>query len=86
MDDGKDSCGCTWTQLDGRRGASFVSFNQEGQVVFVREAHGLAERVSEEWQVTEPQGVGRKFKDNTMKSLQRASQRAFSNVFFNVFQ
>ena len=38
VDDGKDSCGCTWTQLDGRRGASFVSFNQEGQVVFVREA------------------------------------------------
>lgn len=25
-------------QLDGRRGASFVSFNQEGQVVYVREA------------------------------------------------
>lgn len=58
--DGKDSCGCTWTQLDGRRGASFVSFNQEGQVVFVRE-------------VCEPQGLGAKFKDNTLKSLQQVT-------------
>jgi len=54
--DGKESCGCAWKQLDGRRGVSYVSYNQEGQVVFVRE-------------VGETQGMG-KFKENTMKSLQ----------------
>lgn len=54
--DGRDGCGCTWKQMDGRRGVSYVTFNEDGQVVYVRE-------------VGEPQGVG-KFKDNTMKSLQ----------------
>mmetsp|Transcript_38828 Transcript_38828/g.120939 ORF Transcript_38828/g.120939 Transcript_38828/m.120939 type:complete len:390 (+) Transcript_38828:38-1207(+) len=53
--DGKRSCGCTWTQLDGKRGASFFRFNQDGKVSFVRE-------------VAEADGW-RKFKTNNMEAL-----------------
>uniref|UniRef100_A0A7S0FU56 SnoaL-like domain-containing protein n=1 Tax=Pyrodinium bahamense TaxID=73915 RepID=A0A7S0FU56_9DINO len=53
--DGKRSCGCTWTQVDGRRGVSFFRFDQDGKVSFVRE-------------IPEPDGW-RKFKTNNMESL-----------------
>lgn len=55
---GEQSCGCTWVQLDGRRGASYFSFNSEGKITFVRE-------------VPEPQGWG-KFRENNMSALQPA--------------
>lgn len=35
--DGKSACGVTWRQLDGRRGASFLRFNTDGQITFIRE-------------------------------------------------
>merc|ERR1712007_240868 len=35
--DGKTSCGCTWTQLDGTRGVSYFRFNSDWQVSFARE-------------------------------------------------
>lgn len=50
--------GCTWKQVDGRRGASFFRFNDEGKVTFVRE-------------VPEPSSFS-KFRENNMKSLQPA--------------
>jgi len=34
---GKGAGGCTWKQLDGRRGVSFIRFDRDGQVSFVRE-------------------------------------------------
>lgn len=57
IDDGKTTCGCTWKQADGKRGASFFSFTQEGLLTFIRE-------------VCEP-GYG-KFTENNMKRLQPA--------------
>lgn len=55
ISDGADSVGCTWTQVDGRRGASFLRFNADGEVTFIRE-------------VVEPPGWS-KFSGNTMASL-----------------
>eukprot|EP00931_Biecheleriopsis_adriatica_P104632 TRINITY_DN79278_c0_g1_i1.p1 TRINITY_DN79278_c0_g1~~TRINITY_DN79278_c0_g1_i1.p1 ORF type:complete len:379 (-),score=76.67 TRINITY_DN79278_c0_g1_i1:360-1496(-) len=67
--DGKTSCGCTWKQLDGRRGVSFVSFNSEGRTNFARE-------------VAEPSALS-KFKSNNMQSLQPtfAVMNAFKTMF-----
>lgn len=55
IDDGVTKCGCTWKQLDGRRGVSFIRFNSEGEVMFIRE-------------VPEPPGWS-KFKENNLSSL-----------------
>eukprot|EP00930_Biecheleria_cincta_P083143 TRINITY_DN72770_c0_g1_i1.p1 TRINITY_DN72770_c0_g1~~TRINITY_DN72770_c0_g1_i1.p1 ORF type:complete len:365 (-),score=49.04 TRINITY_DN72770_c0_g1_i1:115-1209(-) len=57
IDDGKTTVGCTWKQLDGRRGASFFSFNQEGLLTFIREV---------------PEPAYGKFQENNMKRLQPA--------------
>jgi len=55
ISDGKQCCGCTWKQMDGRRGCSFIRFDKDGQITFMRE-------------VVEPDGW-RKFNSNNMESL-----------------
>jgi len=35
--DGKIAAGCTWTQLDGRRGVSYIRFDEYGKVNYIRE-------------------------------------------------
>ncbi|CAE8616005.1 unnamed protein product [Polarella glacialis] len=67
--DGKDSCGCTWKQMDGRRGVSFFRFNEAGQMTLARE-------------ILEPAGFS-KFKTNNMQSLSPAF--AVMNVAKKVF-
>lgn len=56
--DGKKNCGCTWTQLDGTRGASYFRLNTDGEVTFIREVPEVA--------------AGTKAKENTVESLKPA--------------
>jgi len=53
--DGKQKAGCTWTQLDGRRGASFIRMDQDGKVTFIRE-------------IMEP-AAAFKFKENNLATM-----------------
>jgi len=55
ISEGKRCCGCTWKQMDGRKGCSFIRFDKDGKITFLRE-------------VVEPDGW-RKFKSNNMESL-----------------
>lgn len=70
--EGTTSCGCTWRQLDGRRGASFFRLDGDGKVSFIRE-------------IIEPAGWA-KFKENNLATLQPAFgvMNTIKNAF-NVF-
>lgn len=57
IDDGKTTVGCTWKQVDGKRGASYFTFTQEGLLTFIREV---------------PEPSYGKFTENNMKRLQPA--------------
>jgi len=73
--DGKTSCGCTWKQLDGRRGVSYFRFDRDNKVSFIRE-------------VPEPAGWT-KFRSNNMSSLSPVFNimggiKNFYNVFDDI--
>lgn len=71
--DGKTSAGCTWKQLDGKRGVSFITFNEEGRTTFVRE-------VAEKNEMA-------KFDRNNMQSLQPAfGVMNFAKTIFNFWE
>lgn len=59
ISDGRTSVGCTWTQLDGRRGVSYLRFNDDGKLTYVRE-------------IPEPTGFNAKFSGNAMASMKTA--------------
>jgi hypothetical protein len=51
--DGKVAAGCTWVQMDGKRGVSYIRFDQFGKVSYIRE-------------IIQP---GIQFENNTLESL-----------------
>lgn len=55
--DGKIAAGCTWTQLDGRRGVSYIRFDEYGKVSYIRE-------------IPEPKVM--KFEKNSLESMSPA--------------